>query len=148
MTVVFDAEPLLAFAFGEPGSEAVSGILDDVYDTEVEGYVTTINLAEFRYVAARLSTANAADRFIERLQNVGLAEYGVDGLWRPAAAIKAEQAPSLGDAYAIAAANDLATTATDPVTLVVGADGDFDGIEDACDDRVSLERIRPTPDRE
>ena len=42
MTVVFDAEPFVAFAFDEPRAEAVEDILDDVYDGETDGYVTTI----------------------------------------------------------------------------------------------------------
>ncbi|MFC7041469.1 type II toxin-antitoxin system VapC family toxin [Halonotius sp. GCM10025705] len=53
MTVVFDAEPLIAFAFDEPGAEAVEEWLDRVYDGDRAGYVATITLAEVRYVAAR-----------------------------------------------------------------------------------------------
>jgi len=32
MTVVFDAEALVAFAFDEPGADVVERYLDDVYD--------------------------------------------------------------------------------------------------------------------
>ena len=39
MTVVFDAEPLLAFAFDEPGAEAVDGWLDRVYECVTRLYI-------------------------------------------------------------------------------------------------------------
>lgn len=67
MTVGFDAETLLAFSFDEPGASEVERWLDAVYDGERDGYVTTINLAEFRYVAARKTTVERADAHIEVL---------------------------------------------------------------------------------
>ena len=89
MRVVFDTEPLLAFAFDEPGARAVEGYLDRVYDNEVDGYVTTVNLAEFRYVAIRKTSTVAADAHIEDLHEIGVTEYGIDDLWSAVSDLKA-----------------------------------------------------------
>jgi predicted nucleic acid-binding protein len=64
MTVVFDAEALLAFSFDEPGAGEVERWLDRVYDGDRDGYITTINLAEFRYVATRRTAVEQADAHI------------------------------------------------------------------------------------
>jgi len=144
MTVVFDAEPLLAFAFDEPGAGAVEGWLDRVYDTEIDGYVTTINLAEFRYVAIRRTTVQRADAHIDDLWAMGVTEYGIDGLWESASALKATQAPSIGDSYAVAAARELGDERATEVTLLVGADDDYDAFEGA-DAGYSIERFRDAP---
>lgn len=124
MTVVFDAEPLLAFSFDEPGADVVEDWLDRVYAGDADGYVTTMNLAEFRYVAVRRTSAAAADGHIRRLQEMGLTVYGIDDLWEVASTVKAEHSPAIGDAYALAAADELAPN--DDVTLLVGGDEDYD----------------------
>jgi len=80
MTVVFDAEPLLAFAFDEPGAGEVERWLDHVYDGELDGYVSTINLAEFRYIAVRKASPEQADAHINDLRDMGVTEYNIDGL--------------------------------------------------------------------
>ena len=107
MKVVFDAEPLIAFAFDEPGAGDVEDFLDDVYDTEIDGYITTINLAEFRYIAARLSSPEQADAHIEDLKKMGVTEYEIDDLWELASDLKTTYSPSLGDAYAVAATKEI-----------------------------------------
>ena len=68
MTVVLDAEPLLAFPFDEAGADAVEGRLDPVYDGERAGYVPTTNLAEFRCVAGRKTSLARADMRIDALR--------------------------------------------------------------------------------
>jgi ribonuclease VapC len=141
MTVVFDAEPLLAFAFDEPGAGAVEDWLDRVYDTEIDGYVTTINLAEFRYVAIRRASTRRADAHIDDLRAMGVTKYGIDDLWEPASGLKAMQAPSLGDAYAVAAAQELGDERATEVTLLVGPDDDYDAFE-GDDAGYSIERFR------
>lgn len=142
MTVLLDAEPLLAFAFDEPGADVVEHWLDRVYDGEINGYVTTVNLAEFRYVAVRKAAVERADAHLDNLRDMGVTEYGVDGLWEAASEVKATYSPSLGDAYAVAAASALDTEVDDDVTLLVGADDDFDAF--ASDERFShlIERVR------
>lgn len=142
--VVFDAEPLLSFAFDENGADEVERWLDRVYDAEVEGYVATINLAEFRYVAARKAAAEQADAHIDALRDVGLTEYGIDGLWRAASTLKARNSLSIGDAYALAAARDL-DDGDRSVTLLVGADDDYDAFEGRDGFEHLVERFRDSP---
>ena len=140
MTVVFDAEPLVAFAFDEPGAETVEAWLDRVYDGDRAGYVATVTLAEVRYVAARKASPEQADAHIRRLRELGLSEYEIDGLWRTAAELKRRHALAVGDAYAVAAAVDL--DADEDVTLLVGADDDFDAVENDPDRQHLIERFR------
>jgi predicted nucleic acid-binding protein len=144
MKVLFDAEPLLAFAFDEPGAGDVEAFLDDVYDGEIDGYVTTINLAEFRYIAVRLSSAERADAYIEDLKEMGVTEYKIDDLWEPASDLKATYSPSLGDAYALAAAKEEDNNGND-VTLLVGADDDYDVFEEDDEFKHLIERFRDEP---
>ena len=141
MNVLFDAEPLLAFAFDDPGAGAVEDMLDDVYDGDVDGYVTTINLAEFRCVAARLRSMERADAYIADLERLGVAEYGIDDVWKRASDVKTEYSLPLGDAYAIAAAKAEDVAGSD-VTLVVGADDDYDELEETGEFGHLIERFR------
>ncbi|WP_129114817.1 PIN domain-containing protein [Halegenticoccus tardaugens] len=143
MTVVFDAEPLLAFSFDEPGAVDVEHWLDRVYDGELDGYVTTINLAEFRYIATRETSAEKADAHIDDLREMGVAEYEIDDLWELASGLKASYSPSLGDAYAVAAAKELDGERN--VTLLVGADDDYDAFEETTEFGHLIERFRDDP---
>lgn len=145
MTVVFDAEPLLAFSFDEPGAGEVERWLDQVYDGERDGYVSTINLAEFRYIAVRESSVEQADAHINDLRDMGVTEYNIDGLWKYASDLKAAYSPSLGDAYAVAAAKDLDNDRERNVTLLVGADDDYDVFEEREDFTHIIERFRDKP---
>lgn len=144
MKVVFDAEPLIAFAFDEPGAGNVEDFLDDVYDGEIDGYVTTINLAEFRYIATRLSSPERADAHIEDLQQMGVTEYKIDDLWELASDLKVTYSPSLGDAYAVAATKEEDSNGND-VTLLVGADDDYDDFEEEEGFKHLIERFRDAP---
>jgi len=146
MTVVFDAEPLLAFSFDEYGARGVECWLDRVYDGELTGYVSTINLAEFRYIATRETSIKQADAHIDKLREMGLTEYNVDGLWKEASELKATYSPSLGDAYAIATAKHLDTKNERTVTLLVGADDDYDVFEDREQFNHLIERFRDEPE--
>jgi ribonuclease VapC len=141
VTVVFDAEPLLAFSFDEAGAGAVERWLDRVYDGERAGYVTTINLVEFRYVAGRKASLSKADAHIDQLRDMGVSSYDVDDLWKPASELKATYGPSIGDAYALAAARELDADGRE-VTLLVGADDDFDAFEGTAEFGDLLERFR------
>jgi len=51
---------------------------------------------------------------------MGVKEYAVDSLWKRVSELKTEYTVALGDAYALAAAEDLGGT------LLVGADDDYD----------------------
>ena len=145
MTVVFDAEPLLAFSFDEPGAGEVERWLDQVYDGELDGYIATINLAEFRYIATRETSVEQADAHIYALRDMGVTEYNIDNLWEAASDLKATYSPSLGDAYAVAAAKDLDNDDAQNVTLLVGADDDYDVFEDKEEFEHLIERFRNEP---
>jgi predicted nucleic acid-binding protein len=145
MTVVFDAEPLLAFSFDEPGAGTVEHWLNRVYDGELDGYVSTITLAEFRYVAIRKASPERADAHIDDLRDMGVTEYKIDDLWEDASDLKATHSPSLGDAYAVATANDLDTDDEQDVTLLVGPDDDFDVFEGDEEFAHLIERFRDEP---
>lgn len=142
MTVVFDAEPLLAFSFDEPGAAEVERWLTRVYDGEVDGYVTTINFAEVRYIAVRNAAARKADAHIDDLRDMGVTEYTIDDLWEPASELKAAYNPSLADAYAVAAAKNLDRNDERNVTLLVGADDDYDVFEAQEEYEHLIERFR------
>lgn len=144
MTVVFDAEPLLAFSFDERGADAVEHWLDRVYDGDIDGYVSTINLAEFRYVAIRKTSTAQADAHIDDLRDMGVTRYDIDDCWKVASDLKATYSPSIGDAYAIAAATDLDDDERD-VTLLVGADDDYDVFENEAGFGHLIERFRDRP---
>ena len=88
------------------------------------GVQSTINLAEFRYIAARNASPEAADAYIADLRRMGVEEYPVDSLWKRVSEVKANYTVALGDAYALAAAEAVGGT------LLVGADDDYDVFED------------------
>jgi ribonuclease VapC len=129
MTVVFDAEALLAFSFDETGAGEVERWLDRVYDGEIEGVISTINLAEFRYISIRKTSVRQADTHIDNLRDMGVTEYNSDDLWEAASELKATYSPSLGDAYAVATAKALDTDTETNIHLLVGADDDYDVFE-------------------
>jgi ribonuclease VapC len=142
MTVVFDAEALLAFSFDEPGAGEVERWLDRVYDGEIDGVISTVNLAEFRYVAVRKTSVQQADAHIDELRDMGVDEYDSDDLWETASEVKATYSPSLGDAYAIAAAKALDTDSERDVRLLVGGDDDYDVFENEDEFVHLIERFR------
>ncbi len=144
MTVVFDAEPLLAFSFDEPGAGTVERWLDRVYDGDVDGYIATINLAEFRYIAIRETSVAQADSHINTFRDMGLREVSIDSLWSVASELKAAYSPSIGDAYAAAAATTLDEEGQN-VTLLVGADDDYDVFEDTEQFSHLIKRFRTDP---
>jgi predicted nucleic acid-binding protein len=74
---------------------------------------------------------------------VGLTEYEIDDCWRTASELKRKHALAVGDAYAVAAAVDL--DSDKEVTLLVGADDDFDALEDDSKFEPSIERFRTEP---
>lgn len=54
--------------------------LDRVYDSGINGFVTTVNLAEFQDIAIREATVAEADTYIEDLRGMGGSEYSIDDL--------------------------------------------------------------------
>lgn len=129
--LVFDAEPLVAHAGGERGSDAVSAYLDAVGSERADGYVNWINLAETRYILARKYGRDRADEYTTWVLNLGVEPLDVEDVWFDASEFVLEYNPALGDSFALATA-----TAVD-ATLLVGGDDDYD----ACTD-VTIERFR------
>lgn len=142
MKVFFDAEALVAFAFDESGAGEVEQRLNDIYDGEIDGYVTTINLAEFRYIATRKTSTERADTHIENLKKIGVNEYSIDPLWQSTAELKARYSPALGDAYAVAAATEEEENGSE-VILLVGTDDDYGIFEKEDKYEHLIKRFRP-----
>ncbi|GAB3029633.1 type II toxin-antitoxin system VapC family toxin [Natronobiforma cellulositropha] len=133
-TIVFDAEPLVAYLDDEPGSDVVEAWIDRVASGEIDGYVSPVTKTEVLYVGSRVGfRPDDVRASLGRLEELGVAVYDARECWESAAALKEAYAMALGDAYA------LATAAAVGGTLLVGADDDFDGLED------DVERFRDEP---
>ena len=129
-SIVFDAEPLIAYFADEPGSDVVQAYLEAI-ERGVDGYCSAVTLAEIHYVVAEIASEQRADTVVDVLAESGVKRVDTSDTWRCAAEFKARCSPSLGDAFS------LATAAAKDATLLVGADDDFDAI-----DGVEIERIR------
>lgn len=124
-TVVFDAEPLIAFLADEPGSRVVEEWVEQASMGEIQGYVSPITKAEVTYVALREGVPErVVAAFVDRLADNGIETFAAEQCWSRAAAFKEEYTVPLGDAFALVTAHE-----TDGAVLV-GADDDFDGIGD------------------
>lgn len=132
--VVFDAEPLLAYLDGEPGADAVERVVEDVRDDRIEGLVSYVTLAEVTYVAERALDEAIVRSYVETLQDYGIEPVDVAEVWRTAARYKNAHDVSLGDAIV------LATASARDATAFVGADDDFEAVEE-----VPIERFRTDP---
>jgi len=129
--LVFDAEPLIAHADDEPGSEAVDSFLDAVATGETTGYINVVTLSEIRYVLARKYDRDVADEYLEWVQQVGVEPVEAQSLWERASEFILQYNPALGDAFALATARAVEGT------LVSGGNNDYDDVTD-----VSIERFR------
>lgn len=130
-SVVFDAEPLVAFAADEPGSDAVSDYLDAVARGDSDGSVNLVNATEVHYVLARNYDGETAETFLQWLRTIGVAAVDARPVWEAAAEHVVEHNPALGDAFALATAGELGAT------LLAGADDDYDDVTS-----VEIERFR------
>lgn len=129
-SIVFDAEPLIAYFADEPGSDAVGEYLTAV-EQGTNGYCSAVTLAEIHYIVKAIESEKRAETVIDVLAESGVRRVDTEDTWRRAADFKARYSPSLGDAFA------LATAASVDGALIVGADDDFDHVGD-----VDIERIR------
>lgn len=126
--VVFDAEPLIAYYWDEPGSDGVEAIIDRVEDGEVKGTVNTITCTEVRYVCGRDDPQRAA-AYVTRIRD-WCEVVTAEAVWEKAADYKRDDGVALGDAFTVA------TAAAKEATAYTGADDDFDAID------VAVERFR------
>ena len=122
-TVVFDAEPLVAYFCDEPGSDTVETFVNAI-EGPADGYISAVTLAEVHYVVRAIGGEDRADAVIEVLDESGIRRVDAAETWRRAAEFKHSRSPALGDAFALAAA------ARTDATLLVGADDDYDDVAD------------------
>jgi len=127
--VVFDAEPLIAYYWDEPGAGRVDDHLEDVERGRVRGAINAVTCTEVHYVVARDDPARA-DAYLERIRN-WFTVVDADPVWERAAYFKREYGVALGDAFTVATADHRGATA------ICGADDDFDDVTE-----VDVERFR------
>ncbi|RAW45791.1 type II toxin-antitoxin system VapC family toxin [Halorubrum sp. 48-1-W] len=127
--VVFDAEPLIAHADAEPGSEVVEEYLDAVAVEGAIGYASYVNLAEVRYTLARKYDRETVDEYLDWLVDLGIETVDVADAWLEASEYVLGYNPALGDSFALATAEHVEGT------LLVGGDDDYDEISDVPIDR-------------
>lgn len=127
--VIFDAEPLIAHADDELGSDAVEEYLDAVATEDTDGYTSCVTLSEIRYTLARKYNRSAADEYLGWLADLGIEAVDVDDTWLAASEYVLTHNPALGDSFALATAEDVEGT------LLVGGDDDYDEVSDVPIDR-------------
>jgi len=130
--IVFDTQALLIFYLGEPGAGKVEDYLNRVLGKEIEGHLNVVNLAELYYVLRRVNK-DLAEEKERNIKSFGVKIVSVrdkSQLWKIAAAIKAENAVSLADAFAAA------TAITFKGRLVTGGDIEFNAIKNLKIERV------------
>jgi len=132
-TIVFDAEPLVAYFCNEPGSDTVETYVDAV-EGAADGYISAITLAEVHYIVRAIDGEERADAVVDVLEESGIRRVDTEQTWSSAADFKFGYAPALGDAFA------LGTTAHVDGMLLVGADDDYDDVTD-----VPITRFRTEP---
>jgi PIN domain. len=132
-TIVFDAEPLIAYFCDEPGSDTVETYVDAV-EGAADGYISAITLAEIHYIVRAIDGEERADAVVDVLEESGIRRVDTEQTWASAADFKFRYPPALGDAFA------LGTAAHVDGMLLVGADDDYDDITD-----VPIARFRTEP---
>lgn len=130
MNIVFDTQALLILYMNEKGAEHVAGLLKQVLDGKIKGYMSVVNLAELYYILSRKSR-KVADEKERNIRSFGIKIVPVkdDILWKEAATLKATHSLSMADAFAAATAKTLRSK------LVTGADPEFDSTN------IQIERV-------
>jgi hypothetical protein len=80
--IVFNAEPLIAHADDEPGSNIVEEYPDAVAVEDVIGYANYVNLDEIRYIIAQKYDCVTADEYLDWLTDLGIEPVDVDVGWQ------------------------------------------------------------------
>lgn len=132
-TIVFDAEPLIAYFCDESGSDAVEMYVDAV-EGATDGYISAINLAEVHDIVRAIDSEERADAVVDVLEESGIRRVDTKQAWASAADFKFRYSPALGDAFA------LGTAAYVDGMLLIGADDDYDDVTG-----VPIERFREEP---
>ena len=126
--IVFDAEPLIAYYWDEPGSDAVEAIITRVEDGELTGIINTVTCSEVRYVCAR-DDPQTAQAYVTRVRD-WCDIVPAETVWKTTADYKRDSTIALGDAFT------LATAAAKEAPAYTGADNDFDDVD------VTVKRFR------
>lgn len=124
-SIVFDTQALLVLYLGEPGSGEVEAYLEDVSERKAKGYLNIVNLTELYYILQR-GAGVVAEEKERNLRSFGVQVVPVtynSPLWKKAAAIKAENALSLADAFAAS------TAFVHKGTLITGSDIEFERVK-------------------
>lgn len=132
-TIVFDAEALIAYLCNEPGSDTVERYVDAVEGTAA-GYISAVNLAEIHYIVRAIDGGERADAVVDVLEESGIRRIDTEQTWSHAADFKFRYSLALGDAFALATARHV------DGTLLVGADDDYEAVDD-----VAITRFRTEP---
>lgn len=140
---VFDAEPLIAYLYDEPGSDRVEDVLGGVYDDDVDAAMSEVTATEIAYKTAWTHAEDRPtddDLELGRRQVRNFVDGGIElvpptNSWQTAATVKMHGGIALGDAFAVALAVER------EATLLVGADDDFEEVGVP----VEIERIRTDP---
>jgi len=80
-TIVFDAEPLIAYFCNEPGSDTVETYVDAAEGT-ADGYISAINLAEVHYIVRAIDGEERADAVVDVLEESGIRRVDTEQTWR------------------------------------------------------------------
>ena len=126
--VVFDAEPLIAYYWDEPGSDTVESIIDRVEAGDLRGTVNTVTCTEVRYVCGR-DDPQQADAYVTRIRD-WCEVVTAEDVWASAADYKRDYGVALGEAFTLATATEKEATAC------TGADDDFEDVD------VTVKRFR------
>lgn len=132
-TIVFDAEPLVAYFCDEPGSDTVEVYIDAI-EGSADGFISAVNLAEVHYIVRTIDSEERADAVVDVLEESGIRRVDTEETWPSAADFKFRYSPALGDAFA------LGTAAHVDGMLLIGADDDYDAVAD-----ISIRRFRTEP---
>lgn len=132
-TIVFDAEPLVAYFCNEPGSDTVEVYIDAI-EGSADGFISAVNLAEVHYIVRAIDNEERADAVVDVLEESGIRRVDTEETWPSAADFKFRYSPALGDAFA------LGTAAHVDGMLLIGADNDYDEVTD-----ISIRRFRTEP---
>ncbi|MBI2126250.1 MAG: type II toxin-antitoxin system VapC family toxin [Thaumarchaeota archaeon] len=120
---MFDTRALLILYLGEEGAEKVAGILKQVLEQKITGYMNVVNLAELYYILSRKSKKIAEEKEMHiRRFGVKIVPVQDDALWREAALLKAKHSLPLADAFVASTAKVL------DAKLITGSDPDFDNL--------------------
>lgn len=120
-TIVFDAEPLIAYFCNESGSDTVETYINAV-EAAADGYISAINLAEVHHIVRAIDGEERADAVVDVLKESGIRRVDSERTWRSAAEFKFRVSPALGNAFALGTAIHVGGV------LVIGADDDYDDI--------------------